>query len=352
MPGHQISLTRRGFAAAAAGALFAGPAAAAPGAWTRQSYIEAMARSGRPVDLTEAQFQSIQSRKPAALHRIESYLKDRLGSADPAVMAAFQAVPREYFHYVYDSRHATPGDAYEAEPKPWALGFGSALSDYLGQAYMTQVAKPKEGDITLEIGTGSGFQSSLLSRIVGQAYSIEIIEPLGRAVGRIFAPIGYDNVHTRVGDGYYGWPEVEGGFDIIIVTCAAQYAPPELFKQMKPGGRMIIPIGQPFKKGQILYIYTKDEEGKNPLPPRCGGVFHPDDRGDDENPGAEGRDQAGPGRVARLRQPSRTTEPSSAISQVSTASAGKRWRISPRNFAATSVCSAVSACAVATRSRP
>ena len=127
---------------------------------------------------------------------------------------------------------------------------------------MTQVAKPMGSDVTLEIGTGCGFQSALLSRMVQQAYSIEIIEPLGRAVGKIFAPLGYDNVHTKVGDGYYGWPEVAGGFDIIIVTCAAQYAPPELFKQMKPGGRMIIPIGQPFKKGQILYIYTKDEEGK------------------------------------------------------------------------------------------
>ena len=90
----------------------------------------------------------------------------------------------------------------------------------------------------------------------------EIVEPLGHAVSKIFAPLGYDNVHTRVGDGYYGWPEVAGGFDVIIVTCAAQYAPPELFKQMKPGGRMIIPIGQPFKRGQVLYVYTKDADGK------------------------------------------------------------------------------------------
>ena len=82
----------------------------------------------------------------------------------------------------------------------------------------------------------------------------------------IFAPLGYDNVHTRVGDGYFGWPEVGavsgGGFEMIIVTCAAQYAPPELFKQMKAGGRMIIPICQPFKRGQVLYVYTKDAEGK------------------------------------------------------------------------------------------
>jgi len=259
---YQISLTRRGLVAGAAGSLLVGPARAAPGPWTRQAYEEAMARSGRPVSLTEVQFQAIQARKPAAMKRIEDYLKEHLGHADPVVMEAFETVPREYFHYLYDEHRATPGDAYEEKPKPWALGWGSALSDYLGQAYMTQVAKPKPDDVTLEIGTGSGFQSALLSRIVHQAYSIEIIEPLGKAVGRIFAPLGYDNVHTRVGDGYYGWPEVDGGFDMIIVTCAAQYAPPELFKQMKPGGRMIIPIGQPFKKGQILYIYTKDAEGK------------------------------------------------------------------------------------------
>ncbi len=221
-----------------------------------------MRKSGRPVSLSDQQFQAIQARKPAALARIESYLKERLGSADPAVMKAFQEVPRDYFHYFYPDHRSEGGVAYEDDPKPWALGYGSALSDYLGQAYMTQVCKAQPGDVTLEVGTGSGFQSSLLSRIAKRAYSIEIIEPLGRAVSKIFAPLGYDNVETRVGDGYFGWPEVQGGFDVIIVTCAAQYAPPDLFKQLKPGGRMLIPIGQPFKRGQVLYVYTKDAEGK------------------------------------------------------------------------------------------
>ena len=234
---------------------------AAPG-WNRKTYEEAMARSGRRVDLTDAQFDAIQTRKPAAMQRIAQYLRAHLGEADPRVLAAFETVPREYFHYLYDQHRATPGDAYEENPKPWALGYGSALSDYLGQAYMTQVCRPKPDDVTLEIGTGSGFQSALLSRMVRRAYSIEIIEPLGKAVGRIFAPLGYDNVETRVGDGYFGWPEVAGGFDIIIVTCAAQYAPPDLLKQLKPSGRMIIPIGQPFKRGQVLYVYTKDAAGK------------------------------------------------------------------------------------------
>jgi len=257
-------LTRRSLIAGAAAMPIAAalPARAAASPWTREAFETAMRRSGRPVELTDAQFEAIQARKPAALHRIEGYLKDRLGAADPAVMKAFSEVPREYYHYVYSERHAAPGDAYEDDPKPWGLGYGSALSDYLGQAYMTQICKPEPGDVTLEIGTGSGFQSSLLSRIVKRSYSIEIIEPLGHAVHKIFEPLGYDNVESRVGDGYFGWPEVKGGFDIIIVTCAAQYAPPDLFKQLKPGGRMIIPIGQPFKRGQVLYVYTKDDEGK------------------------------------------------------------------------------------------
>ena len=264
------AISRRGLIAGAVALAASHPALSAPGSaagstpapWTHDGYVAAMRASGRPVNQTQAQFDAIQARKPAAMKRIETYLKQHLGTADPAVMAAFEAVPRDYFHYYYESHQATPGDAYEEVPKPWALGYGSALSDYLGQAYMTQVCKPTATDTTLEIGTGSGFQSSLLSRIVKKAYSIEIIEPLGHAVAKLWAPLGYDNIESRVGDGYFGWPEVKDGFDIIIVTCAAQYAPPDLFRQLKPGGRMIIPIGQPFKRGQVLYIYTKDAEGK------------------------------------------------------------------------------------------
>ena len=230
--------------------------------WTFAKFSAAMKASGRKVGINEKTFNELQERKREARQSIETYLKERLRSADPAVLKAFEQVPREYYHYHYKDNRSFADVTYEEKAKPWAIGYGSALSDYLGQAYMTQLARPTPEKVALEIGTGSGYQSSLLSRIVKKAYSIEIIEPLGTAVGKIYKPIGYDNVETRVGDGFYGWPEVKGGFDIIIVTCAAQYVPPALIEQLKPGGRLIIPIGQPFKKGQVLYIYTKDQQGK------------------------------------------------------------------------------------------
>jgi protein-L-isoaspartate(D-aspartate) O-methyltransferase len=259
-----MTLGRRHFLTAGAGLALPAIAQAqqAGGGWTHAAYLAAMRASGRETGLNEAGFRAIQQRRQDGLRRIENYLRTRFGAADPAVLRAFAEVPREYFHYMYEGGRATPLDAWEAEAKPWALGYGSALSDYLGQAYMTQACEPKPEHVVLEIGTGSGFQSSLLSRIVARQYSIEIIQPLGRAVQRIFAPLGYTNIETRVGDGFFGWPEVQGGFDTIIVTCAAQYVPPALLAQLKPGGRMLIPIGQPFRRGQFLYVYTKDEEGR------------------------------------------------------------------------------------------
>lgn len=230
--------------------------------WTREAYMTAMKASGRSHEIGVGTFEAVQKRKTAALTQIERYLAQRFGKADPKVLAGFARLPREYFQYHYAEKQPLGGQAYETEAKPWAIGYGSALSDYLGQAYMTQAAQPNASDVVLEIGTGSGFQSSLLATIVKNVYSIEIIEPLGKAVAQIYRPLGIDNVSTRVGDGFFGWPEVEGGFNTIIVTCAAQYVPPALFKQLKPGGRLLIPIGQPFKRGQFLYIYTKDEQGR------------------------------------------------------------------------------------------
>ncbi|MBI4082469.1 MAG: protein-L-isoaspartate O-methyltransferase [Candidatus Lambdaproteobacteria bacterium] len=255
-------LVTAGWALPAAGQAPAPRAAATDGAWSYEVFQAAVKASQRKFAVGRETFERIQVRKANAVKGIERYLADRFGVADPAVVKAFEEVPREYYHFQYAQQRDFAAESYEERAKPWAIGYGSALSDYLGQAYMTQLAKPGPNDVVLEIGTGSGFQISLLSRIVKRAYSIEIIQPLGQGVSKVFAPLGYDNIETRVGDGYFGWPEVKGGFDIIMVTCAAQYVPPPLFEQLKPGGRLIIPISQPFKRGQVLYVYTKDKQGK------------------------------------------------------------------------------------------
>lgn len=238
------------------------PSAAAPEPWTYERFMETVHATGRKMSMSEDAFNAIQKRKEKALKTIETYLAGKFGEADPAVLKAFEEVPREYFHYNYQGNFSTASSAYEVDAKPWGVGYGSALSDYLGQAYMTQLADPDPDDVVLEIGTGSGFQSSLLSRIVKEVYSIEIIEPLGAAVGKVVQTLGYDNVYTKVGDGYYGWPEVQGGFDAIMVTCAALKVPQPLLEQLKPGGKLIIPVGPPMRGKQVLYVYTKDEEGK------------------------------------------------------------------------------------------
>jgi protein-L-isoaspartate(D-aspartate) O-methyltransferase len=204
---------------------------------------------------------TMEARKPAYIHRIEAYLKGSLGSVDPRVVKAFQTVPREYFMYNYETNRSLARYTYESHPHPWAIGYGSYLSDYRAQAYMTQLLHPNAGDTSLEIGTGSGFQTAILSRLVSQAYTIEIISALGHKVDRIYAPLGYTNVHARVGDGFYGWPQAAGKFDDIIVTCAAPFVPPALIAQLKDNGRMVIPIGQPYKT-QFLYVFTKDARGR------------------------------------------------------------------------------------------
>jgi len=243
-------------------ALAAAPLGAQKHTWEFTSYENAMSSSGRDLgSMSQGSFDTAQTRKQKYLEEIRAMLARDFGAADPAVMRAFAEVPREYYMYNYESGRNMGPSAYEVPAQEWKIGYGSVLTDYVMQAYMTAKAKPKPTDVSLEIGTGSGFQSSILSRIVKKAYTIEIITSLGDKVKDIFAPLGFENIESRVGDGFYGWPEVEGGFDIILVTAQAPFVPPALLAQLKKGGRMIIPIGQPWKP-QYLYMFTKDQQGK------------------------------------------------------------------------------------------
>jgi protein-L-isoaspartate(D-aspartate) O-methyltransferase len=124
---------------------------------------------------------------------------------------------------------------------------------------MTELLKLKKDDKVLEIGTGSGYQAAVLAEIAKSVYTIEIIEPLGNEAARRFQSLGYDNVKTRIGDGYYGWPEA-APFDAILVTAAASHVPPPLLKQLKPGGRMVVPLGAPFMT-QYLMLVEKQPDG-------------------------------------------------------------------------------------------
>jgi protein-L-isoaspartate(D-aspartate) O-methyltransferase len=230
------------------------------GNWDLATAQATMLQSGRTADITPSQFAELQDRKPAYLQAVADFLKKSFGYVDLSVLKAFAEVPRDYFMYNYEQDKSLVDSTYETHPRPWEVGYGSYISDYRAQAYMTQILKPKPTDVSLEIGTGSGFQTAILSRIVKEAYSIEIISALGERVDRIYDPMGYANVHTRVGDGFFGWPDAGKKFDIIVVTCAVPFVPRALLDQLAENGRMVIPIGQPYK-AQYLYVFTKDARG-------------------------------------------------------------------------------------------
>ncbi|MGR9073897.1 MAG: protein-L-isoaspartate(D-aspartate) O-methyltransferase [Gammaproteobacteria bacterium] len=148
--------------------------------------------------------------------------------------------------------------AYENRPLP--IGHGQTISQPYIVAIMTDLLKLDMRDRVLEIGTGSAYQAAILGEIAAQVYTIEIIEPLGSAAGEKLKRLGYANVHSKIGDGYYGW-ESEAPFDAIVVTAAASHIPPPLIRQLKPGGRMVIPVGDLFTVQQLLLV-TKDLNGK------------------------------------------------------------------------------------------
>ena len=169
-----------------------------------------------------------------------------------SVVTAMQKVERHLF--VPASQVMS---AYLNRPLP--IGYGQTISQPLIVAMMTELMQVKDSDRVLEIGTGSGYQAAILGEIAKSVYSIEIIRPLGEQAAKRLKSLGYDNVHVRIGDGYYGWPEVSP-FDAIIVTAAASHVPPALLKQLKPGGRILIPLGMHFMT-QYLMLIEKQMDG-------------------------------------------------------------------------------------------
>ena len=148
--------------------------------------------------------------------------------------------------------------AYENRPLP--IGFGQTISQPYIVALMTDLLDPQPDDIVLEIGTGSAYQAAILSGLVSRVYTIEIIEPLADQAGTRLKDLGYDNVVAKLGDGYFGW-EDHAPFDSIIVTAAATHVPPPLIQQLKPGGRMVIPVGGRFTAQWLLLIEKGDDGG-------------------------------------------------------------------------------------------
>jgi len=183
--------------------------------------------------------------------RTSSFLSQE--ALDEQVINALLKVPRHEFvreadrPYAYDNR-------------PLSIGYGQTISQPYIVAIMTDLLKLKKTDRVLEVGTGSGYQAAILAELADSVYTIEIIEPLARQAERNLKQAGYEAVHTRTGDGYYGWEEA-APFDGIVVTAVASHIPPPLIKQLKPGGRMIIPVGAQFMT-QYLVLVTKGADGK------------------------------------------------------------------------------------------
>jgi protein-L-isoaspartate(D-aspartate) O-methyltransferase len=194
------------------------------------------------------------ARRRALLQEIErdvrdtaSYLNRR--QLDERVMAAMAAVPRHEF--------VRPEDrdlAYENRPLP--IGHGQTISQPYIVAIMSDLVEPGPGCRALEVGTGSGYQAAVLSKLCKEVYTIEIVEPLGRQARERLQRLGYDNVEIRIGDGYYGWEE-HAPFDVIVVTAVSTHVPPPLIRQLRPGGHMVLPVGTRFTTQQLVLVHRR-----------------------------------------------------------------------------------------------
>ena len=190
-----------------------------------------------------------------AIARLTSLTAESTGVAtiDAAVMAAIDRVPRHEF-----VPQELRSSAYANRPLP--IGHGQTISQPYIVALMTHLLGVESGAQVLEIGTGSGYQAAVLAEMGAQVHTIEIVEPLAAQATRRLARLGYGDVSTRLGDGYYGWSEA-APFEAIIVTAAAAHVPPPLVEQLAPGGVLVIPVGEQFAV-QMLLLVRKRENGE------------------------------------------------------------------------------------------
>lgn len=211
---------------------------------------------GQDLPAAEARYRA--QRLAMVAHQIAAQ-----GVKDSATLAAMRAVPR---HAFVPTEHRAR--AYEDHPLP--IGYGQTISQPYVVAYMTELIKPRPGMRILEVGTGSGYQAAILAAIGCEVYTVEIVEALAAGAERRLAQLGFGNVTVRHADGHFGWAEA-APFDAILVTAAAGYIPPLLIEQLKPGGRLVIPVGSVYGV-QNLILVEKDEAGelrtRNLLPVR------------------------------------------------------------------------------------
>ncbi len=170
----------------------------------------------------------------------------------PEVMRVMGKVPRHEFVPENQKPYA-----YENRPLP--IGYGQTISQPYIVALMTDLLEAGPGQKVLEVGTGSGYQAAVLSGLVGRVYSVEIIPELAEEAAARLKRLGYENVEVRKGDGYYGWEE-HAPFDGILVTAAGSHIPPPLVRQLKPGGKMVIPVGGPFMTQQLVVVEKLPDE--------------------------------------------------------------------------------------------
>jgi protein-L-isoaspartate(D-aspartate) O-methyltransferase len=188
---------------------------------------------------------------PARAEMVAEQIAAR-GIRDPRVLAAMGETPRHLF---------VPADLQRAayEDRPLPIPRNQTISQPYIVALMTELVRPDPSDRALEVGTGSGYQAAVLSRLVSKVYTIEIVDELARSAERTLTALGHTNVTVRSGDGYAGWPE-HAPFDVIMVTAAPDHVPAPLLAQLAPGGRLVIPVG-PVSAVQELLLIEKDAAG-------------------------------------------------------------------------------------------